>query len=110
MSKFDVLRRAALALPDVGEALHRGGPAFRCRGKTFALWWTEGQRTIMKLDREHQTFLFEVRPEIFAPCTVGVGVWSYVDLDALGDDEIVELTLEAWRTVAPRRLTGLAPA
>jgi len=105
MSKFDVLRRAALSLPEVEEGLHRGSPAFRCRGKTFALWWADGGRTIMKLDREHQTFLFEVRPEIFAPCAVGVGIWTYVNLEALDDDEIVELTQEAWRTVAPRRLS-----
>jgi len=101
--KFDVLRQAALSLPEVEEGVHRGGPAFKCRGKTFALWWAEGERTIMKLDPYHQTFLFEVRPEIFAPCKVGMGVWSYVDLQALDDEEIGALTKEAWRTVAPRR-------
>jgi hypothetical protein len=60
VANFDTLRRAALILPDVNEGVHRGGPAFRCRGKTFAFWWEEGARTIMKLDRDHQTFLFEV--------------------------------------------------
>jgi hypothetical protein len=33
-----------------------------------------------------------------------LGVWSYVDLEALDHDEIAALTLEAWPTVAPRRL------
>jgi hypothetical protein len=105
MAKFDVLRRAALNLPEVEEGLHKGGPAFRCRGRTFALWWAEGERTIMKLEPGHQTFLFEVRPEIFAACPVGVGVWSYVDLQPLNDEEIGALTKEAWLTVAPRRLS-----
>jgi hypothetical protein len=92
MADFRQLRDMALRLPDVVEGVHRGGPAFRVSGKTFALWWAEGGRTIMKLSARHQPFLFEVRPEVFQPCRVG----------------------EAWSTVVPKRVSkafvALAPA
>jgi hypothetical protein len=104
MSDFDHLRRAALALPGVEEGEHRGGQAFRVRGRAFALWWAQGARTILKLDRNHQVFLFDVRPEVFEPCPVGTGVWSFVDLAALEDEEVDALTREAWNTVAPAAL------
>lgn len=110
MAQFEDVRRAALGLPQVEEGLHRGGAAFRVGGKTFALWWVEGQRTIMKLDRTHQHFFFEVRPEVFQPCKVGTGVWSFVDLEPLADDEVADLVKDAWACVAPRRLAkALAP-
>jgi hypothetical protein len=104
VSTFVTLRTSALKLPEVEEGEHRGGPAFRVRGKTFALWWAEGARTIMKLQRDHQVFLFEVRPDVFQPCRVGVGTWSYVELALLEETEIESLVIEAWATVAPRGL------
>ncbi len=104
MSSFVHLRDVAVNLPGVEEGVHRGSPAFRVRGKTFALWWAEGARTIMKLQRAHQLFLFEVRPDVFQPCRVGVGTWSYVELALLEDAEVETLVFEAWTTVAPRGL------
>jgi hypothetical protein len=105
MSSFNHLRRCALRLPQVEEGIHRGGPAFRVNGKTFALWWTEGKRTIMKLQPDHQHFLFEVNPDAFQPCRVGVGTWSFVALGLLSNLEVDELVLEAWSTVVPKKLS-----
>jgi hypothetical protein len=105
MADFQHLRDVALRLPEVDEGLHRGGPAFRAVGKTFALWWAEGGRTIMKLTAPHQQFLFEVRPEIFQPCRVGVGTWSFVELSLVDENELEELVIEAWSTVVPKRVS-----
>jgi len=102
MASFDHLRLAALALPEVEEGDHFGGAAFLVRGKTFALWSVKDERTIMRLTRAHQTFLFEVRPEAFEPCRVGTGVWAYVDLDQLDGAEVDALVLEAWEAIAPK--------
>jgi hypothetical protein len=102
--EFAILRRYALTLPGVEEGVHMGGPAFRYRGKKFALWWVAGGRVIMKLDREHQNFLFNLRPEAFERCQVGTGIWSYVDLSKLAHREIRSLTHDAFGTVAPRRV------
>jgi hypothetical protein len=105
MSSFRYLRQQALKLPQVEEGLHMGGPAFRVRGKMFALWWAEGERTILKLPRDFQVVLFDVRPGTFQPCRVGVGTWSYVDLDQLENDELGKLVRQAWSTVVPKALS-----
>jgi hypothetical protein len=104
MATFDDLRAVALALPGAYEDIHMGGPAFRVRGRKFALWWARGGRTILKLRPEHQILLFEIRPETFQPCRVGRVDWSFVELANLDAEELAALTEEAWGTVAPRRL------
>lgn len=61
---------------------------------------------ILKLDRDHQQFLFEVRPDTFQPCRVGTGgVWSYVTLEDLDADEVADLVREAWAMVVPKKLS-----
>jgi len=104
MASFERVRLKALQLPMVEEGDHRGGPAFKVGKKAFALWWAQGARTIMKLPKARQEFLFAVRPEVFQPCPVGVGVWSFVDLERLADAEVDALVLEAWTTIVPRAL------
>jgi hypothetical protein len=57
----------------------------------------------VKLRPEHERSLFEVRPEIFQPCPVGVGVWSFVAPDLIDEDEVEALVSEAWSTVEAKR-------
>jgi hypothetical protein len=71
--------------------------------KTFACQF--GGRTILKLDKDHQDFLFEVRPGTFTKCRVGTGYWAYVELDQLDDDELADLVREAWATSVPKRVS-----
>ena len=105
MATDETLRQLALRLPGAYEDDHRGGPAFRVKGKKFALWWAQGQRVIMKLPPHQQEFLFAHRPEIFAPCRVGRVNWSFVELAHLDDAELADLVSEAWSTVAPKSLS-----
>jgi hypothetical protein len=105
MASFDDLREIALILPGAYEDRRRGGPAFRVNGRKFALWWAEGGRAILKLSPPHQERLFELRPETFEPCPVGRVNWSFVDLEALDLAELRDLVVEAWATVAPRRVS-----
>jgi hypothetical protein len=71
--------------------------------KTFALHWND--RVVLKLDKTHQEFLFEVRPQTFQKCPVGTSYWSYVVLDDLEDDELAELVREAWSTIVPKKVS-----
>jgi hypothetical protein len=105
LATFDDLRTIALSLPGAYEDLHQGGPAFRVKGRKFALWWARGGRTIMKLSPSHQALLFEARPETFSPCPVGRVNWSFVELGQLDREELRDLAVEAWRTVAPKSLS-----
>ena len=110
IATFDDLRRLAIALPGAEEITYRGQPWFNVGKKTFALSW--GGRTIMKLDKGHQHFLFEVRPQTFQPCKVGTGgVWSYVVLEDLDEVELADLVLEAWSTIVPKKVSrGYLPS
>ena len=105
MANYADLRRFGLALAGVSEHLHmRDQPSLRVGGKMFALWWAPDGTTVLRLDREHQHMLFEVRPDIFAPCKVGTGIWSYVAIGKLTRAELKRLVREAWSLVAPKTL------
>src|ERR1700744_4977748 len=105
MATYAALKRFGLALPGVSEYMHmRDQPTLRANGKMFALWWKPENTTILKLDREHQHMLFEVRPDVFTPCKVGTGTWSYVDIAKLSDKDLRWLVIEAWSQVASRKM------
>ena len=102
MATFDDLRRVALALPGVREvAWMNGDPSLQVGSKGFAML-LKG-RLLMKLDKHHQEFLFEVRPEVFSPFTAGAMRWAWVDIGALDADEAADLTVEAWKQVSLKR-------
>lgn len=71
--------------------------------KTFALQW--GDRTVLKLDKTHQEFLFEVRPDTFQKCPVATVYWSYVALEDLDEAELADLVREAWSTIVPKTVS-----
>ncbi len=106
MATFADLKTLGLALPGA-EFFHLlDQPGLRVRRKTFALWYPPHKTTILKLDREHQIMLFDLRPEIFTPCRVGVGgVWSYVEIAKLDRAELKDLVTEAWSQVVPKKIS-----
>ncbi|WP_293903932.1 MmcQ/YjbR family DNA-binding protein [Phenylobacterium sp.] len=103
IATFDDLRRLAVALPGAEELTYRGEPWFNVGRKTFALG--QRDRTILKLERGHQDFLFEVRPDTFQKFTFGPNVWSYVVLEDLDEAELADLVREAWAMVVPKRIS-----
>lgn len=105
MATFDDVRRAALRLPQAYEDTHRGAPAFRVKTHKFALWWPEDGRAILKLPPVRQEWLFEVRPEVFRPCSVGTRYWSFVALESLDGEEVEPLVTEAWSTLVPAKVS-----
>jgi hypothetical protein len=104
MSDTDSLRRIALNLPEAYEQDHFGGPSFRVAKKIFASCSPEKNRATLKLDRDQQMILFEVRPETFSPAIWGALVWTHVELDRIEDDELEDLLKRAWGQVAPKAL------
>jgi len=104
MSNVHSLRRIALSLPEAYEQDHFGGPSWRVAKKIFASCSPGKNRATLKLDRDQQMILFEVRPETFSPAVWGALVWTYVELDRIEYDELAELVKLAWRQVAPKAL------
>jgi hypothetical protein len=65
---------------------------------------TGKNRATLKLDRDQQMILFDVRPDTFSPAVWGALTWTYVELDRIADDELTDLVKSAWRQVAPKVL------
>jgi hypothetical protein len=103
MASWGDIRAAALALPGAHESDMLGEPAFKVGRKGFVHSWRG--RIFMKLERYHQEFLFEARPEVFTPMNAGGMRWSWVEIGAIEDDEIGELVREAWTCVVPKKIS-----
>ena len=100
--KYALVKRLALALPDAHEVLTLHGFWFNVGTKTFALYSVKDARWIFKLPHDRQEFLFEVRPETFAPMRAGLLRWAFVRVEDLDATELKELLTTAWSTIAKR--------
>jgi hypothetical protein len=108
----DRVRAICLRLPEATERLSHGSPAFYV-GKQFVMLWPDGHHVH---DFPHlwcaaptgsQEELVASSPkQFFRPPYVGGRGWVGVRLDGDVDwDEVAELCEEAYRSVAPARLT-----
>lgn len=109
------LREICLALPEVSERLSHGSPA----------WFIRGKKTLaMYLDDHHgdgrlalwcpappgvqEAMVHEEPDRFFRPPYVGPSGWLGVRLDRDPDwDEITGIIEDAYRKVAPRKLSAL---
>lgn len=111
---LDRVRALCLALPETIERLSHGEPA----------WFVRGRRTVVTYAEAHhegrpafwcpappgvQDEMIADDPErFFRPPYVGVSGWLGVWLDEPVDwEEIREIVVEAYRTVAPKKLVAL---
>ena len=92
-----------MELPGAHEVTYKGNPWFNVGKKSFAL--AIDGRAILKLDRDHQELLFEIRPETFQKCKVATNYWSYVELDHLDEAELAVLVREAWASIVPKKVS-----
>jgi hypothetical protein len=99
------LKRFGLALPGTDFSLLMKQPTLGVNGKLFAMWWEPDRHAVLKLERGHQTMLFEVRGKVFSPCPVGTGLWSHVEVAKLDRAELKDLVTEAWMQVAPKKIS-----
>lgn len=114
------VRELALALPQVDEVTSHGMPCFGIeKGKKFA-YFTQDHHgdgvmaVIVKTSApEEQAMLIESDPDLFyRPAYFGTAGWVGIRLDGgeVDWEHISERLARSWRTVAPRKLTGLMDA
>jgi hypothetical protein len=98
-------RELALSLPEATEKEAWGHPTFRVRNKMFASAATDLSTATVKSTLDEQRALTEMGPEtFFVPAYVGKHGWIGIALDRVDADELRELTIEAWRMTAPKRV------
>jgi hypothetical protein len=98
-------RTLVLSLPEATEKEAWGHPTFRVRNKMFATAATDLTTATVKSTLDEQRALTQSEPEtFFVPKYVGKYGWIAIQLDRVDEDELRELTIEAWRMTAPKRL------
>jgi hypothetical protein len=74
-------------------------------GRTFGYLWAPTRTVGLKQTLAEQAALVGERPEVFeVQFTAGGFGWVVVHLEGIAREELAELTFEAWRLSAPRRL------
>lgn len=114
------VRELALALPQTDEVTSHAMPCFGIeKGKKFAYFTQDhhGDGVIAVIVKtsapEEQAMLVESDPDLFyRPAYFGPSGWVGIRLDGgeVDWDHIGERLARSWRTVAPRKLTGLMDA
>src|SRR3954465_3508963 len=98
-------RELALSLPEAIEKETWGHPTFRVRNKMFASAATDLSTATVKSTLDEQRALTEMAPDtFFVPAYVGKHGWIGIAVDRVDPNELRELTIEAWRMTAPKRL------
>jgi hypothetical protein len=106
------LRRICLALPEVTEKLSHGEPTFFVKKKVFAGFsnnhHNDGHIAVwIPAAPGVQEALVHASPKTYyRPPYVGVKGWVGIELERIGDEELAAHLLEAWRMIAPKKLTA----
>jgi hypothetical protein len=109
------LRAICLALPETGERISHGAPAFDVAGKMFAYFRHNHHgdgltcACLKTTGRDEQELLIEADPELYSwPAYLGPSGWIALSLADPGLDwnHVAARVLTSWRLAAPRRLAG----
>jgi hypothetical protein len=107
------VRRICAALPATTEKLSHGELTFFVRKKVFAMFSNnhhgDGHVAVMiPAAPGLQEVLVSTWPKKFyRPPYVGVRGWVGIELDRIGDDELATHLYDAWRLIAPKKLTEI---
>ncbi len=105
--RASTVRRFALGLPEAEERETWETATFRVRGKIFAMLSEHERHCWIKSVHDEQRALVAQDPTaFFVPPYVGPSGWVGVILARADGVEVKELTTEAWRMTAPKRLVA----
>jgi hypothetical protein len=109
VATLDDVRRLALALPNAEEKpSYNDTAAFRAGGgRLFAREREDGESIALRVDLGEREMLLASEPEVFYITDhYRDHPWVVVRLAAIEPDELQELLIDAWRSVAPKRLVA----
>jgi hypothetical protein len=101
------VKQFARALPGTTEEAHGGRPAFRVKGRVFAVFQPGEEDLVLYVAAEERQALLVEAPAVFEAITNrrGVVVEEFVTVHLAGADaaQIRELLEDGWRRFAPKR-------
>ena len=106
------VRRLCALLPGTTEKLSHGAPAFFAAKRMYATFMDnhhgDGHLCVWAAAPPgFQEMLSARAPRTyFRPPYVGVRGWIGIELTQIGDDELAEHLLNAWKTIAPAKRKG----
>ena len=115
-AQLDRLRAVCLSLPETGERVSHGVPAFDVAGKMFAYFRHDHHGDGMTVaclktsGRDEQEMLMEADPDLFSwPAYIGPSGWIAMSLAAADTDwtHVEARLLTSYRLAAPRRLAAI---
>jgi hypothetical protein len=112
VATIDDVRALVAGLPRSYEAFVRGRVKFRV-GRIVYLAFSRDESLLgFAFPKEEREALLQTHPEKFVrpePADLRYN-WMVARLDALDDEELRELVLDAWRMVVPKRLAAASDA
>jgi hypothetical protein len=102
--KYELIKRIALALPEVREEGHRHGPWFNIGKRPFALYWGKSESWMIRLPPDHVMMLVAVGAGIFRPMRNGSPFWIYIDADKMDAATLRDYVTAAWKCTAPKKM------
>ncbi len=108
MATPDLIRELALSLPRSYEAIVRDRVKYRVGQIVYLALSRDETMLGFAFPKEEREALVESEPHKFSmPATSDLRYnWVEVRLDAVDDDELRELVLDAWRMVVPKRVAA----
>jgi hypothetical protein len=99
------VRRLALSLPETSERPCYGTPGFYVRKHLFARIRSDDETVVVKVDMGERELLMGAEPDVFF-VTDHYREYGYVlvRIEAIEEDELLEVLTDSWRMVAPKRL------
>lgn len=103
----DEVRRIALSMPEAVETGHWGKPSFRVQDKIFAVLQEDGVSLLVKTTKDDRLAYTTMEPEIYSvPANYSTLNYMIVRMDRIALAELHVLIVQAWKSVAPKRLVA----
>jgi hypothetical protein len=98
--------KIVLALPATEVSTSYGTPSIKVRGKILSRWRTEAEGALaLRCDFLDRQILLQAQPSVFFLTDHYLNYpMVLVRLDKVGKDVLTDVTLRAWRMVAPAKL------
>jgi len=108
MATIDDVRALTAGLPRSYEALVRGRVKFRVGSYVYLSFSRDENVMGFAFPKEERDALIQTWPDKFMQPSQGDLRYNWVlaRLDAIGDQELLELVFDAWRMVVPKRLAA----